>query len=267
MIRSFLALFACVVWLSFASAQITIPDSVDIGKPIVAGCDCVIPEAAETRVSWFLESMGDGQGEIAIDTGSNFIAYVWAEPGKYKLTNSVMWVQTQDIQVPGVDGEVQVIKSLIDWGASTYEKQFDVIGVVPEPIPDPEPNPEPGPNPGPNPGPSPDVPSDQWDLGKTIYAEAMKLPAGPRAKANDLADNFDAVSAGIAAGQFRNGGFNAASAELASKNRATLGSDKDAWDAPLSALFSHMQAQRVPTTLQSYADAYTYIANGLRAVK
>lgn len=250
-----------------ASAQITIPDEVKLGKPVVAGCDCIVPENAETRVSWSLESLGAGSGEYVIDSGSDFTVYVWGEPGEYRLSNSVVWVQAEEIEVQLADGTSRKIRSLIDWGTSNYERTFKITGSVPNPDPAPVPNPNPGPKPDPTPGPTPDVPSDQWDLGKTIHAEVMKIPSSARSKASAVADNFDAVSAGIAAGQFRNGGSSAALEELAERNRETLGGDKGAWDPALTALYRHMQERRVPTTLESYADAYTYIARGLRAVK
>jgi len=255
--RQAIFVLAAMFAASTASAQITIPDEVPVGKPIVAGCECVVPEGAQTRVSWSLESRGDGVGEFIADSGSEFTIYVWAQPGSYRLTNSVVWVHAEEIEVVGVDGEPQKIRNLLDWGTANYEKTFTVTGGS---------DPEPEPKPKPKPKPEPDVPTDEWSLGKTIYTEVMKIPFGARAKSAEVADNFDAVSAGIAAGQFRNGGFSAASAELAERNRDTLGGDKGAWDAAFSELYRHMQERRVPTTLESYADAYTYIARGLRAV-
>ena len=258
-----LSVFGCLfLGLFLASevgAQITIPDEVELGEPIVAGCECVVPEGSETRVSWSLQNLGKGKAQFVPDTGTDFTVYVWAEPGKYKLTNSVVYVQYQEIEVPTADGGTQTIKSLIDFGLQNYEREFTVVGKIPSPDPEPDPDPDPDPD--------VPVPDDKWDLGKTIYRQAMKLPVSVRSKASALADNFDAVGAGIAAGQFARGGFQSAQKELADRNRSTVGADKDAWNAAFTELFRHMQERRVPTTLEAYADAYAFIAKGLRAVR
>lgn len=149
----------------------------------------------------------------------------------------------------------------------------------PDPSPGPQPGPQPGPSPGPDPspGPSPEpqpdptppptLPDDPWGVAKLVYTEAVKIPAAARGKAGELADNFDAVAAGIHAGQFRNGGFQAAQKTIAESNQQTLGSERAAWDPLFTRLHTHTQERRVPTTLAAYADLYAAIAAGLRAAK
>jgi len=249
------ALLGCTT----AAAQITIPDTVERDRPMVAGCDCIIPEGSEVSFSWGLEKSSPDSVAEFIQVSDSTI-HIWAGPGTFKLTTDIVWVQFEEFEITLDDGTKKKIRSLLDWGHSKYQRSFTVKGSI-APDPDPEPGPEPGPDPDPV-----NVPSDEWDLGKTIYTEAMKIPAAPRAKAKELADNFDAISGRIAAGGFGDGGKPAAMKELADVNKVTLGGDKGAWDPALTELNRTMIERRVPTTLKATADAFTYIARGLRAV-
>jgi len=176
--------------------------------------------------------------------------YIWASPGKYKIEAIVI----------NVDFDTRV------FDIQRYDHTFEVTG-SPAPVPGPTPTPGPVPGPTPVPGPNP-VPTDKYNIGKFIYDEAIKLDPVPRALAAQLANNFQAVSAGIFAGQFRDGGFTAAQDDLAKRNAETLtGPNLAAWAPVFDKLAAKTKELRVPTTLNSYAEYYDLISKGLQAVR
>lgn len=135
---SILSVFLFLV--SNVQAQITVPDRVDPHTPIVAGCNCVTPEGSEVKIQW---TISDGAHLIPVGNS----AHVWAPPGTYEISTSVVWMQFEEIEVKVGDGTKRKIRSLLAWDLQTFEKTFTVG-------PDPGPNPNPGPNPGPNPSPT-----------------------------------------------------------------------------------------------------------------
>jgi hypothetical protein len=136
--------------------------------------------------------------------------------------------------------------------------------VVPPPGPPVTP---PGP-PNPPPPPTPvDLGPDTLGFAKFAMAEAGKITdASERAKAVALADNFEAVSAKLAATATMT--VNAAETELATKNRGTLSTPADvaAWTPFFAAWKAFADADAsVLTTKPSYVTAYADTAKGLRA--
>jgi hypothetical protein len=187
-------------------------------------------------------------------------------PETYINTNQCIWVGppgTYDIDVISIqDGALKQQYSQL------VIKSTDVSpNPNPGPTPNPNPNPGPTPNPGPSPNPGPVPPSDKYEIGRWIHERASTLPAGPRSFSQKLSDNFEAIAAGIAAGQFQQGGVQAAQKELAARNRDILVNESyDAWKPIFESLGEKTKELKVPTTLSSYAEYYRFISTGLKYV-
>lgn len=143
-----------------------------------------------------------------------------------------------------------------------------IIGSPPTPGPAPGPDPPPGPNPPP--GPAPDVPDNKFS--QLAYKEAMKIAAGPRAKAGALAENYEAMGnsfkSAIAAGARPSiqEGLNS----LKQRNRDTLGQEITSWGnwgVAWAELATEANGDGTLTTAEQYAEAWLMTGAGLRAVR
>ena len=129
---------------------------------------------------------------------------------------------------------------------------FDVDGVPV--VPDP---------PGPGPGPGPTIP-DGWNgLTKSMYNFIVaKVPKASRDKAGPIGDNYEAVSAKLAAGGYAN--IDEANAELKEKNAATTGLTRETW-VPIiqeyGRLMQKLFADGKLNGLPDYADANRAVAD------
>lgn len=99
-------------------------------------------------------------------------------------------------------------------------------------------------------------------------AEGGKVPAAAKGLASQLADNFEAVQAKLAATATMS--IDEAQASLTEKNRATLGANRAAW-LPFfqawAAKADQHNASGAMATPADYVTAYTETASGLRKVK
>jgi hypothetical protein len=143
------------------------------------------------------------------------------------------------------------------------------IGTNPNPPTPPNP---PGP---PNPPVPPDVviPEGKYGFGPLSYnVVTTQVTADYRSYASKLADNFEAVAAGIAAGSYKTP--DEANKELAGRNRFTFSSDPtaltawmpffNAWSAKTTEL---NKAGKLPNMAAEYALVYKETSVGLRGVK
>lgn len=99
-------------------------------------------------------------------------------------------------------------------------------------------------------------------------AELAKLPATARPLASSLADNFEAVSAKLAASSAMT--IDDAMAQLTEKNRATLGANRAAWLPWFTAWAAKADQHNAAGTMATPADyvtAFTETATGLRKAK
>src|SRR5690606_10932654 len=138
-----------------AAAQITLPDESPPHTPIIAGCNCVIPEGAEIRIVW----RGDDDCSV-IPVGNQ--AHLWAPPGNHELSMTLVWMQFDEVEVNG-----KKLRVLLAWDMQAYSRQFTVTGPGPEPQPTP-------PNP---PGPNPPTPPTPGDFAAQVRAAIALVPA------------------------------------------------------------------------------------------
>lgn len=124
----------------------------------------------------------------------------------------------------------------------------------------------------PPPGPVPPVPPspvEKLGFATLARAEGIKLPDSARPLASQLADNFEAVAARLAATAQMT--IDQGNAELRDRNRATLGDQGRAqwlpWFQAWQALADKHNAAGAMTTKEHYVTAYQETAAGLRTVR
>ena len=122
-------LILAFLWPSLAYSQITVPDRVDVHKPLVATLQLgeQIPEGAKVRGSW------DVPGAAWLPCGDSI--HIWAAPGKVQITASGVWVLTRDVTI----GE-ETFPVLVDFGQYNYNAEV-LVGEDPNPPPPPPPPP------------------------------------------------------------------------------------------------------------------------------
>ena len=149
-------LFLAFLWPSLAYSQITVPDRVDVHKPIVATLQLgeQIPEGAKVRGSWDLPSASWLPVCLPEDIDPIILAalkakgidvlkacgksiHIWAPPGKHVITASGVWVLTRDVTI----GE-ETFPVLVDFGQYNYNAEV-LVGEDPNPPPPPPPPPPP----------------------------------------------------------------------------------------------------------------------------
>jgi hypothetical protein len=160
---------------------------------------------------------------------------------------------------------------VIDWEkktssfSNTFLRTTFAVGAAPPPPIKPPVDPPVGPPVDP-PG-TPDLGPDKMGFAKLAYENALKVPGG-KAKAAELADNFEGTSAKLAA----TGSMTPAQAsgELTKLNQATLPDEasKAPWRPFFGAWEQHANGLRQNGTLTSkpaYVEAFSDTARGLRA--
>lgn len=161
------------------------------------------------------------------------------------------------------DIEVMCTVVEIDFDARTYfiEQRLLVIKVSGDaPTPDP---PDP-----PNPPDPPDVPDGLWELTKTAYDQAIKLPASQQRAIGEVSSNYQSVAARIVAGAIRTA--DAAKAAIKAANRADIPeADRALWGAWNQAIVAVLVAHdaELLANMTKIAEAYAAIADGLELAK
>jgi hypothetical protein len=139
-----LAAIAFIAICSLVSAQtntLNVPDEIEVGKKIIATCNCIVPENGYLSILW---DMDDGLEAEQVDQR----LFVWGKPGNHEINAVVIPLRTITVQ----DQTFDVIAGPI----LRLDATFKITGKV-----DPEP---PGPGPGPDP-PNPDevpFPATKW---------------------------------------------------------------------------------------------------------
>jgi hypothetical protein len=187
--------------------------------------------------------------------------------------NNILYVETVETSTrgewvfTGPPGQYSIrLASFTDGvGFSAITGTVTIGGTIP---------PGPGPGPNPDPNPVPNVPEGKYGFGPAMYdVVAKKIPADVRVKyAPKLADNFESVAAGIAAGSWKTP--TEANRELAGKNRFTFQGDDaalqawmpffEAWSARAADL---NKAGKLPNLASEYAEVYRETQAGLKAIK
>ena len=148
-----------------------------------------------------------------------------------------------------------------------------IIGGTPVPNPNPNPGPGPGPNPNPNPQPNPSIPEGKYGFGPAMFKIVNEqVPADMKKYAPQIADAFEGVAAGIAAGSFTTP--DAANKELAGRNRFIFEgkpADLEKWKVFFTAWSNKAtelnKSGKLPNIAAEYAVVYRETMEGLRAIK
>lgn len=188
-----------------------------------------------------------------------------------EITNAPKGSMTVGTVATYADGTVDKDNKVRIVFSNRYSQVSFNIGDVPvtpaPPVTPPNPPPPPPPNP-PNPPAPVDLGADAMGFAKLAKAEAEKVAdLVQRAKAPSLADNFESISAKLAATASME--VDDAMEELKTKNQATLpaAADRTAWGGFFLAWKT--QADQLNTTTlttrQGYVTALSDTAKGLRA--
>ena len=180
-------------WVSCAYAQLTVADRYAPYQPIIAGCNCIVPENGSVQFMWQVDSLSK-----AMPSDDNLRLYIWAPPGSHNVEAVVAVTVFKDVQVWVPDpmhpnditkAVLSTIKTLVSFDVQRYSKSY-MVG--PGPAPGPGPPPGPGPDPGPSPGPTP---TDDFAKQAFAWMKAVPTTAYSKDKANAIADNYSAVAA------------------------------------------------------------------------
>lgn len=187
------ALWAAILLIAaalnaYGQGGLTIQPEYDPHAPIVAGCDCIIPQNAQSQFSWRYDA-----GTKALEGADARKLYVWAPPGEHWVECTVMIQTYREITVWVPDeanpndiskAKVQKVKIAEGFTVNHYDATFKVRGtpLPPGPVP---PGPVP-PGPIPPPGPTP------TGLAAQVQTWLKAVPAAQysKAKALAIADNY-----------------------------------------------------------------------------
>jgi len=185
-----LVLLLCL-WEVPATAQINVPDHLDPYQPIVAGCQCIVPQNGKAQFMW----EADGNSKyIPSDDGTKL--YIWAPPGNHSVNVLVIVQSFKDVQVVVVDPAdpnnkdkwtFKTISVVDSFDVQRYSKNYTVGDTPP---PGPTPGPTPNPTPTPTPTPTPDdftALAQKWlkDIPPASYSKDLALA---------IADNYSSVA-------------------------------------------------------------------------
>lgn len=196
--------------------------------------------------------------------------------GKIIFVDSVATANKGEWVFTGPPGDYAIRLSAYnpDTGVKITVGNVIIGGDIPVPVP-PGPAPNPVPTPTPNPTPSPVTPvfTEKYGFSTLAFTTvSTKVAAEDRKYASMLADNFEAVAAGIAAGSWRTP--DEANKELAGRNRLTFNNDTiligkwmaffEAWSAKAKELNT---SGKLPNMVDEYRLVYIETVKGLRAIK
>ena len=144
----------CLLWSSICFADIEVPSTNEPHQPILAEVASELPEGAEVKISWGIES-ATGTTATLIPVDGDSVAHIWAAPGRHRVTASVTWIVFEEVEIASADGTKRIIKNLLQWDNQYYSKIFSVKSGPDPPKPDPDiPDPpKPDPDVPPTPGP------------------------------------------------------------------------------------------------------------------
>lgn len=237
-------LFLLLLMPSIALGQITIPDKVAPYDPIVAGCNCIVPQGGKPTFMWSWD-----KASKVIQSDDTFKLYIWAPPGAHSVDAVVLVQIFKDVQIVVPDPNnpsdtskwtlktIQVIDS-VDF--QHYSKEY-IVGDSPTPVPVPPGPTPPGPTP---PGPTPPGPTPTDDFSKQAQAWLKAVPAASYKKetATAIADNFQATASQAVATSGWN--LNAFVTDTKNRNRATLTpAELAAWGTPFFQPLAQYQAK------------------------
>jgi hypothetical protein len=188
--KAFLSFLLAAFITTPLCAQLTIPDTIEAYKPIVAGCNCIVPEKGKAVFQW---SVDPTSASIASDDNSKL--YIWAAPGQHNVEVVVMIETFKDVQVIVVDPNdpnnkdkwtLKTVQMISDVSFNKYAKSY-TVGNGPGPGPTPPP-------PGPGPGPGP-VPTDDFAAKAQTWLKAIPAANYSKDKALAVADTYKSVAA------------------------------------------------------------------------
>lgn len=105
---------------SSAFSQIVIESEVSPYEPIIAAVASEgIPEGAEIKTTW---SIGDGARFISVSPTS---VHVWAKPGNYTVSATVVWMKFREIVIEG-----ETLRVMEAWDVVQHSKPIRVLGSV-----------------------------------------------------------------------------------------------------------------------------------------
>lgn len=186
-------------WAFPLLAQITVADRYEPYQPIIAGCNCIVPESGTVQFLWSVDSQSK-----AIPSEDNKKLYIWAPPGNHSVDVVAITTVYQELNVwvedPKFPGDptkaiLKKIKSMLSQDVQRYNKNY-TVGTAP-PGPSPGPGPAPGPDPTPpGPGPSPGPgPLDDFTTNALSWLKAIPANNYSKEKAYSIADNYSAIAA------------------------------------------------------------------------
>ncbi len=190
--------------------------------------------------------------------------YVWTVPAK---VSSDQKGNVVELRGPAGKYKIGVVAIYVDFATQAIRTESSsvvvTLGAV-GPVPDVPDNP---------PDPNPTIPDGKYKLGAAAYKWAASVPQAHRAKAKELASNFTAVAAGIAAGSYTTP--TQANKELAGRNKFTLGQSGPAFDSWKKEFFAKWKLyvdkliadDKVRNVAADYAILYRETAKGLGAIK
>lgn len=209
-------------------------------EPIVFQCLVQPPDGAQINYIW---RMSEQINAIA----DNSRVFIWAPAGDHRVEVTVFWID--------FDNRKFDIKD--------HAARFRVTGTPPGP------DPNPGPDPEPDPPPNPDVPEGEFGLTKLAFENANKVTGAARTLASELADNFQGVSSGLAAGAYLNIGL--AKADLQARNSETVDEYRDEWleafFKPLGKRLVDLESDGSISSPANMVKALKAVADGLSLVK
>jgi hypothetical protein len=188
--KNILSILFCLLCIP-AFAQLNIPDRVDPYDPIVAGCQCILPENGEAQFRWKLDEHCKG-----ITSADGKQMYIWSPPGTHEISCFVttelyqyidVWVPDPNAPDDVTKAKRQKIKILLSFDTQEYSKTF-TVGPAPPPTPPTPPTP-------------PVPPSPDGDFAQAALSWMKAIPSSSfnKDKMGKVADSYTAVAAQAAA--------------------------------------------------------------------
>lgn len=186
-----LLIVPCVLY-----GQITVPDEIAPHEPIIAGCNCILPQGGIAEFIWRTDQLSKS---APVENGTKL--HVWAGPGSHYIETIViayreMMVFVPDPQFPNDPAKAKPEKIRVYINMQRFDKTYKVTGTPTPPPPGPDPPPPPPPPPGPTPA------GFAGEVAKMLSAlKAASPSAYSKAKALRVGGTFASVAAQAVATQ------------------------------------------------------------------
>ncbi len=132
-------LLLILLMASPAWGQLTVTQQAEVGEPILATIDTMVPEGADTNgPGWVLDA---GTSMLPSSKPGEF--HIWATPGKHVIRFKLHWLHTEAVTFTDGAGKEITIQSFLGHGDYDESAEFVVGEAGPDPGPDP-PTPVPG---------------------------------------------------------------------------------------------------------------------------